>query len=86
MCFAPSICTVHHVPCCAPHPAPCTVCCPQVILAEVSPQGFLRSLDDTEELSTAGQGAPLYALQAPPEAPAGTGRRVGLVALVASYW
>jgi len=57
-----------------------------VILAEVSPQGFLRSLDDTEELSTAGQGAPLYALQAPPEAPAGTGRRVGLVALVASYW
>ncbi|XP_052544226.1 ubiquitin carboxyl-terminal hydrolase 43 [Tympanuchus pallidicinctus] len=43
----------------------------QVILAEVSPQGFLRSLDDAEELSTAGQEAPLYALQAPPEAPAG---------------
>ncbi|XP_010719590.2 ubiquitin carboxyl-terminal hydrolase 43 [Meleagris gallopavo] len=43
----------------------------QVILAEVSSQGFLRSLDDTEELSTAGQEAPLYALQAPPEAPTG---------------
>ncbi|XP_021270312.1 ubiquitin carboxyl-terminal hydrolase 43 isoform X3 [Numida meleagris] len=43
----------------------------QVILAEVSPQGSLRSLDDSEELSTAGQGAPLYALQAPPDPPAG---------------
>ncbi|XP_015734999.2 ubiquitin carboxyl-terminal hydrolase 43 isoform X2 [Coturnix japonica] len=43
----------------------------QVILAEVSPQGFLHSLDDTKELSMAGQGAPLYALQAPPEAPPG---------------
>ncbi|NXC46708.1 UBP43 hydrolase, partial [Penelope pileata] len=44
----------------------------QVILAEVSPQGSLRSLGDAEELGTAGQGAPLYALQAPPEPPAGT--------------
>ncbi|NXJ09231.1 UBP43 hydrolase, partial [Odontophorus gujanensis] len=56
----------------------------QVVLAEVSPQGVLRSLDDTEELSTAGQGAPLYALQAPPEPPTGTGRHVGLMAVVAS--
>ncbi|XP_072207815.1 ubiquitin carboxyl-terminal hydrolase 43 isoform X2 [Excalfactoria chinensis] len=43
----------------------------QVILAEVSPQGFLHSLDDTKELSMAGQGAPLYALQAPPGPPPG---------------
>ncbi|XP_054250021.1 ubiquitin carboxyl-terminal hydrolase 43 [Indicator indicator] len=38
----------------------------QVILAEVSPQGFLRSLGDSEELSAAGEGAPLYAFQPPP--------------------
>lgn len=83
---------LHHVLCamylhcvpCATSRAMCHM--PQVILAEVSPQGFLRSLDDAEELSTAGQEAPLYALQAPPEAPAGTGHCVGLVALVASYW
>ncbi|NXN07118.1 UBP43 hydrolase, partial [Indicator maculatus] len=37
-----------------------------VILAEVSPQGFLRSLGDSEELSAAGEGAPLYAFQPPP--------------------
>ncbi|NXP53262.1 UBP43 hydrolase, partial [Heliornis fulica] len=38
----------------------------QVILAEVSPRGFLRSLGDTEELGAAGEGAPLYAFQPPP--------------------
>ncbi|NWS41126.1 UBP43 hydrolase, partial [Probosciger aterrimus] len=38
----------------------------QVILAEVSPQGFLRSLGDAEELGTAGERAPLYAFQPPP--------------------
>ncbi|KAM6317563.1 ubiquitin carboxyl-terminal hydrolase 43 [Podargus strigoides] len=38
----------------------------QVILAEVSPQGFLRSLGDAEELGAAGEGAPLYAFQPPP--------------------
>ncbi|XP_071620745.1 LOW QUALITY PROTEIN: ubiquitin carboxyl-terminal hydrolase 43, partial [Heliangelus exortis] len=38
----------------------------QVILAEVSPRGFLRSLGDTEELGGAGRGAPLYAFQPPP--------------------
>ncbi|NXX44696.1 UBP43 hydrolase, partial [Tricholaema leucomelas] len=38
----------------------------QVILAEVSPQGFLRSLGDSEELGAAGEGAPLYAFQPPP--------------------
>uniref|UniRef100_A0A8C4VB71 ubiquitinyl hydrolase 1 n=1 Tax=Falco tinnunculus TaxID=100819 RepID=A0A8C4VB71_FALTI len=44
----------------------------QVILAEVSPRGFLRSLGDTEELGAAGQGAPLYAFQPPPARRAGT--------------
>ncbi|NXF89960.1 UBP43 hydrolase, partial [Eubucco bourcierii] len=38
----------------------------QVILAEVSLQGFLRSLGDSEELGAAGEGAPLYAFQPPP--------------------
>ncbi|NXE30423.1 UBP43 hydrolase, partial [Ardeotis kori] len=37
----------------------------QVILAEVSPRGFLRSLGDAEELGAAGEGAPLYAFQPP---------------------
>ncbi|XP_061867172.1 ubiquitin carboxyl-terminal hydrolase 43, partial [Colius striatus] len=38
----------------------------QVVLAEVSPQGLLRSLGDAEALSAAGQGGPLYAFQPPP--------------------
>ncbi|NWU94105.1 UBP43 hydrolase, partial [Upupa epops] len=41
----------------------------QVILAEVSPRGFLRSLGDTEELGAVGRGAPLYAFQPPPARP-----------------
>ncbi|NXX55884.1 UBP43 hydrolase, partial [Scopus umbretta] len=45
---------------------------PQVILAEVSPRGFLRSLGDAEELGAAGEGAPLYAFQPPPARRAGT--------------
>ncbi|XP_054703022.1 ubiquitin carboxyl-terminal hydrolase 43 isoform X2 [Grus americana] len=45
----------------------------QVILAEVSPRGFLRSLGDAEELGTAGARAPLYAFQPPPARPAGLG-------------
>lgn len=45
---------------------------PQVILAEVSPRGFLRSLGDAEELGAAGEGAPLYAFQPPPARHAGT--------------
>lgn len=52
---------------------------PQVILAEVSPRGSLRSLGDAEELGTAGEGAALYALQGPPAPPAGTGALLGLV-------
>ncbi|KAF1642432.1 Ubiquitin carboxyl-terminal hydrolase 43, partial [Eudyptes chrysocome] len=44
----------------------------QVILAEVSPRGFLRSLGDAEELGAAGEGAPLYAFQPPPARHAGT--------------
>ncbi|NXV73107.1 UBP43 hydrolase, partial [Atlantisia rogersi] len=43
----------------------------QVILAEVSPRGFLRSLGDAEELGAAGEGAPLYAFQPPPARRAG---------------
>ncbi|NXS98947.1 UBP43 hydrolase, partial [Jacana jacana] len=46
----------------------------QVILAEVSPRGFLRSLGDTEELGAAGEGAPLYAFQPPPARRAGCPR------------
>ncbi|XP_065708294.1 ubiquitin carboxyl-terminal hydrolase 43 isoform X4 [Patagioenas fasciata] len=38
----------------------------QVILAEVSPRGFLRSLGDADALCGAGEGAPLYAFQPPP--------------------
>ncbi|NWQ98710.1 UBP43 hydrolase, partial [Burhinus bistriatus] len=44
----------------------------QVILAEVSPRGFLRSLGDAEELGAAGEGAPLYAFQPPPATHSGT--------------
>ncbi|NXY78908.1 UBP43 hydrolase, partial [Glareola pratincola] len=44
----------------------------QVILAEVSPRGFLRSLGDAEELGAAGEGAPLYAFQPPPARRTGT--------------
>ncbi|NXD87974.1 UBP43 hydrolase, partial [Halcyon senegalensis] len=44
----------------------------QVILAEVSPRGFLRSLGDAEELGAAGEGAPLYAFQPPPARRPGT--------------
>ncbi|NXU12936.1 UBP43 hydrolase, partial [Pardalotus punctatus] len=39
---------------------------PQVILAEVSPRGFLRSLSDPEALGAAGEGGPVYAFQPPP--------------------
>ncbi|NWV42629.1 UBP43 hydrolase, partial [Grantiella picta] len=39
---------------------------PQVILAEVSPQGFLRSLSDPEALGAAGEEGPVYAFQPPP--------------------
>ncbi|KAM6118776.1 ubiquitin carboxyl-terminal hydrolase 43 [Phoenicopterus ruber ruber] len=46
----------------------------QVILAEVSPRGFLRSLGDAEELGAAGEGAPLYAFQPPPACHAGCPR------------
>ncbi|NWR39724.1 UBP43 hydrolase, partial [Tachuris rubrigastra] len=46
----------------------------QVILAEVSPRGFLRSLGDKEELGAAGEGAPLYAFQPPPARRAGCPR------------
>ncbi|NXG14760.1 UBP43 hydrolase, partial [Grallaria varia] len=46
----------------------------QVILAEVSPRGFLRSLGDEEELGPAGEGAPLYAFQPPPARRAGCPR------------
>ncbi|KAM6245468.1 ubiquitin carboxyl-terminal hydrolase 43 [Porphyrio hochstetteri] len=46
----------------------------QVILAEVSPRGFLRSLGDPEELGAAGEGAPLYAFQPPPARRAGCPR------------
>ncbi|NXK90166.1 UBP43 hydrolase, partial [Formicarius rufipectus] len=46
----------------------------QVILAEVSPRGFLRSLGDKEELGSAGEGAPLYAFQPPPARHAGCPR------------
>ncbi|NWX16009.1 UBP43 hydrolase, partial [Aegotheles bennettii] len=44
----------------------------QVILAEVSPRGFLRSLGDSEELGGVGRGAPLYAFQPPPARHTGT--------------
>ncbi|NXQ64130.1 UBP43 hydrolase, partial [Anthoscopus minutus] len=38
----------------------------QVILAEVSPRGSLRSLADPEALGPAGEAAPVYAFQPPP--------------------
>ncbi|NXS41142.1 UBP43 hydrolase, partial [Balaeniceps rex] len=47
----------------------------QVILAEVSARGSLRSLGDAEELGAAGAGAPLYAFQPPPARRAGTAPR-----------
>ncbi|KFO77448.1 Ubiquitin carboxyl-terminal hydrolase 43, partial [Cuculus canorus] len=50
----------------------------QVILAEVSSQGFLRSLGDAEELGTVGERAPLYAFQPP------LARRTGTAPLPAS--
>ncbi|NXD44610.1 UBP43 hydrolase, partial [Copsychus sechellarum] len=43
----------------------------QVILAEVSPRGFLRSLSDPEALRAAGEAAPVYAFQPPPARRAG---------------
>ncbi|NXY15505.1 UBP43 hydrolase, partial [Atrichornis clamosus] len=45
---------------------------PQVILAEVSPRGFLRSLSDPEALGAAGEEGPVYAFQPPPARCAGT--------------
>ncbi|NWI44569.1 UBP43 hydrolase, partial [Picathartes gymnocephalus] len=45
----------------------------QVILAEVSPRGFLRSLSDPEALGAAGEAGPVYAFQPPPARRAGTG-------------
>ncbi|NXA70718.1 UBP43 hydrolase, partial [Mohoua ochrocephala] len=44
----------------------------QVILAEVSPRGFLRSLSDPEALGAAGEAGPVYAFQPPPARRAGT--------------
>ncbi|NXX25809.1 UBP43 hydrolase, partial [Nicator chloris] len=44
----------------------------QVILAELSPRGFLRSLADPEALAAAGEAAPVYAFQPPPARRAGT--------------
>ncbi|NXC98345.1 UBP43 hydrolase, partial [Certhia familiaris] len=44
----------------------------QVILAELSPRGFLRSLADPEALRAAGEAAPVYAFQPPPARRAGT--------------
>lgn len=43
-----------------------------MILAEVSPRGFLRSLGDSDTLGGAGEGAPLYAFQPPPARHTGT--------------
>ncbi|NWZ10125.1 UBP43 hydrolase, partial [Agelaius phoeniceus] len=47
----------------------------QVILAEVSPRGLLRSLSDPEALRAAGEAAPVYAFQPPPARRAGTAPR-----------
>ncbi|NWR65836.1 UBP43 hydrolase, partial [Bucorvus abyssinicus] len=52
----------------------------QVILAEVSSRGFLRSLGDAEELGAAGEGAPLYAFQPPPARHTGTAPRLSPLA------
>ncbi|XP_032932935.2 ubiquitin carboxyl-terminal hydrolase 43 [Catharus ustulatus] len=46
----------------------------QVILAEVSPRGFLRSLSDPEALRAAGEAGPVYAFQPPPARRAGCPR------------
>ncbi|NXY11308.1 UBP43 hydrolase, partial [Pteruthius melanotis] len=46
----------------------------QVILAEVSPRGFLRSLSDPEALGAAGEAGPVYAFQPPPARRAGCPR------------
>ncbi|NWU26683.1 UBP43 hydrolase, partial [Dyaphorophyia castanea] len=48
----------------------------QVILAEVSPRGFLRSLSDPEALGAAGEAGPVYAFQPPPARRAGCPRSV----------
>ncbi|NXR66968.1 UBP43 hydrolase, partial [Rhadina sibilatrix] len=45
----------------------------QVILAELSPRGFLRSLADPEALAAAGEAGPVYAFQPPPARRAGSG-------------
>ncbi|NWZ41500.1 UBP43 hydrolase, partial [Brachypodius atriceps] len=47
----------------------------QVILAELSPRGFLRSLADPEALAAAGEAGPVYAFQPPPARRAGTAPR-----------
>ncbi|NXO13229.1 UBP43 hydrolase, partial [Oriolus oriolus] len=44
----------------------------QVILAEVSPRGFLRSLSDPDALGAAGEAGPVYAFEPPPARRAGT--------------
>ncbi|XP_066188528.1 ubiquitin carboxyl-terminal hydrolase 43 [Sylvia atricapilla] len=46
----------------------------QVILAELSPRGFLRSLADPEALAAAGEAGPVYAFQPPPARRAGCPR------------
>ncbi|NXB38046.1 UBP43 hydrolase, partial [Eulacestoma nigropectus] len=46
----------------------------QVILAEVSPRGFLRSLADPEALGAAGEAGPVYAFQPPAARRAGCPR------------
>ncbi|NXT67411.1 UBP43 hydrolase, partial [Chaetops frenatus] len=56
-----------------PRDAEATGNVPQVILAEVSPRGFLRSLSDPEALGAAGEAGPVYAFQPPPARRAGTG-------------
>ncbi|NWT13658.1 UBP43 hydrolase, partial [Vireo altiloquus] len=56
----------------APWGAERTGTVPQVILAEVSPRGFLRSLSDPEALGAAGEAGPVYAFQPPPARRAGT--------------
>ncbi|XP_063032152.1 ubiquitin carboxyl-terminal hydrolase 43 [Melospiza melodia melodia] len=51
----------------------------QVILAEVSPRGLLRSLSDPEALRAAGEAAPVYAFQPPPARRAVLGRAVAII-------
>ncbi|NXK70559.1 UBP43 hydrolase, partial [Sylvietta virens] len=55
----------------------------QVILAELSPRGFLRSLSDPEALAAAGEAAPVYAFQPPPARRAGTAPRADWLRLPA---